>query len=573
MRSAIDTVVTPATRAGVWVATMLSVALLIVGGCAAPAVDESGDAMGEHDADANTLLLQAEVALQGKHYRRAAQLFARAASVSDDETLAERAAVTAFEHRQNSEALQSANRWLELNPSSEQAQRVAGFAALRLYRIDVAAERFKSLLGGAFISPQAGFMSLAPQWFEEGSRPAALALLRKLITDFDSAAEAHFALAQAALQADNFSLALASAQRAVELSPYWTPGRSLLARVQLSVGETEAALNTARATLDQDDKPELRLEYAQLQYAAGREDAAREELLALSDSPDVGSAAQRTLAIVDLDAGDVESAARRWRALVQGGRYVYEGLFYLGQIAERQEQTSDAIELYVRVTAGNFAIPAQLRAAQLKARAGTVADGLAVLRQFGDSHPELAVDVATAQANFLFDAGDVDRAIETLDQALADYPDHDALRAAKALLLERAKRSGDAIKEMRILARERPDDPTALNMLGYTLVDRTRNYSEGYELIARALEMMPDNGPVLDSMGWALHRLRRHDEALPYLQRAQERARDPEIALHLGEVLWALDRREEARKTWEEGLEQFPGNAELTEIMRKRLGK
>jgi tetratricopeptide (TPR) repeat protein len=572
MRAAFDSRFSRARWDGAWLSAVVAVAV-VLGGCASPAVNRTDAALVEEGANANTLLLQAEVALHGKQYRRAAQLLTAAAQASDDETLAERAALTAFQHRQNNDALTSATRWLELNPSSEQAHRVAGFAALRLYRIDIAAERFQSLLSTAFISEPAGFMSLAPQWFEEGSRPAVLALMQALIGHYDSAAEAHFVLAQAALQAEHLALALSSAQRAVELSPYWSPGRSLLARVQLSTGDADAGLATARATLEQEDKPELRLEYAQLRYAAGRDADARKDLEALSDSPEVGVAAQRSLAIIDLDGGDDESASRRWRALVQSGRYVYEGLFYLAQIAERAGQTSDAIELYVRVTAGGFAVPAQLRAAQLKARAGTDADGLAVLREFGESHPEQGVDVAAAQANFLFDAGDVDRAVKVLDEALAEYPDHDALRASKALLLERAKRSSDALKEMRILVRERPDDPTALNMLGYTLVDRTRNYQEGYDLIARALQMMPDNGPVLDSMGWALHRLRRDEEALPYLQRAHERARDPEIALHLGEVLWSLDRRDEARKTWEEALAVFPDHADLKEIVRKRLGK
>lgn len=560
---------TPAALRSIAVLSMLAIA----GGCAAPAAKPSDESPAAATAGANAQLLEAEVALQGKEYRRAAQLFAAAAQASDDETLAERAAKVAFEHRQNNEALKSAGRWLELNPSSEQARRIAGFAALRLYRIDTAVEHFQELIGGVFISPQAGFMSLAPQWFDEGSRPAVLALMQRLIGKYDTAAEAHFVLAQAALQAENLALALASAQRAAELSPYWAPARSLLARVQLSMGQNDAALATARAGLDQEDKPESRLEFAQLQYAAGQEAEARKALEALSDSPEVGAAAQRTLAIVDLDSGNVEAASKRWRTLVQSGRYVYEGLFYLGQIAERLGQTADAAELYVRVTGGALAIPAQLRAAQLKARAGSVADGLAVLREFAESHPEQNVDVAVAQANFLFDAGDQDRAIKLLDEALTEYPDHDALRVGKALLLERAKRSNDAIKEMRRLVNERPDDPTALNMLGYTLVDRTRSYQEGYDLIDRALRIMPDNGPVLDSMGWALHKLGRNDEALTYLQRAYDRARDPEIALHLGEVLWALNRRDEAQKTWEQAREAFPEHDALQELVRKRLGK
>jgi tetratricopeptide (TPR) repeat protein len=325
--------------------------------------------------------------------------------------------------------------------------------------------------------------------------------------------------------------------------------------------------------MEQGGSPEARLEYAQLLYAAGKEEEGRVELEALSESPEVGPIAQRSLALIALDSGQMDAASKQWRALVQSGRFVYEGMFYLAQIAERRGQTSDAMELYTRVTAGDFAVTAQARGALLKARAGTLADGLEVLNDFAAAHPEFTIEMLTAQAALHADLGNIPQGVKVLDSALAEYPDHDALRISKALLLERGNRSSDAIKEMRAVVRDRPDDPSALNMLGYTLVDRTRNVEEGLALIRRALEFMPDNGAILDSMGWALHKQRRDAEALGYLQRAHERARDPEIALHLGEVLWALERRDEAQKTWEQALAVFPDNVELKEQVSKRKGK
>lgn len=547
----------------------------LLSGCATPKVAASGQASDQAQlpSDANALLVGAELALQRKQYLQAAQALAAAAAASDDESLAERATTVAYEHHQDRYVLTSAKRWLEINSSSEQAQRFAGFAALRLYRIDAATEHFEGLLDSAFISPAAGFMALAPQWFDEGSRPAVLALMQKLIVKHPDTAEAQFVLAQAALQAENIALSLQSAQRAVELSPYWAPARSLLARVQLAAGQGDAAIATARAATEQqgpdgakqEPRPESRLEFAQLQYAAGMQEAALHELEALSESPEVGPMAQRSLAFIEMDLGQVDAAAKRWRALVQSGRFVYEGMFYLAQIAERRGETSDAIELYTRITAGDLAVGAQMRAAVLKARAGTVADGVSVLHEYSKAHPESHIEMLVAEAALYAEVGSVNQGIKVLNEALIEYPDSDALRVNKALLLERDKRSTEAIKEMRAIVGDRPNDPTALNMLGYTLVDRTRNIEEGLDMIRRALELMPDNGAILDSMGWALHRQRRDAEALSYLQRAHERARDPEIALHLGDVLAALHRQDEAQKTWEQALVLFPDNADLKE--------
>jgi tetratricopeptide (TPR) repeat protein len=111
------------------------------------------------------------------------------------------------------------------------------------------------------------------------------------------------------------------------------------------------------------------------------------------------------------------------------------------------------------------------------------------------------------------------------------------------------------------------------NSLGYLLVDRTRRYKEGYELIQHAHEQTPDSGPVLDSMGWALHRLGRNAEALPYLEQARERIYDPEIELHIGDVFWSLGRKDDARMTWQQGSERHPDEAGFTERLQRYFPK
>jgi len=100
-------------------------------------------------------------------------------------------------------------------------------------------------------------------------------------------------------------------------------------------------------------------------------------------------------------------------------------------------------------------------------------------------------------------------------------------------------------------------------------VDRTRQHRAGYEMIQRALEQTPDNGAVLDSMGWALHRLGRDEEALTYLERAKQRINDAEVDLHLGEVLLALNRDEDAREVLQKAAARYPENAKLKERLKE----
>jgi tetratricopeptide (TPR) repeat protein len=400
-----------------------------------------------------------------------------------------------------------------------------------------------------------------------------MALMQRLVLKFEQTAEAHYALGQAALQSENNALALSSAQRATELSPYWMPAKWLLARAQLIAGNGEEALTIARGIVAQESTPEYRLEMAQLLYAGGQTEEGLRELEGLTSDATVGTAASRSIALLNLQRGQYDAAYVGFRDLVKGGNFVYESMYYLGQIAEIKEQNSDAIELYTRVTAGDLAISAQTRAARLKSDSSTLADGVAIFEKFAAERPEYALDAAIAQATVLSEADEQDEALALLDSLLVEFPDHNDLRVAKALLLDRMQRESKALAVMRDLVRDRPDDPSALNMLGYTLVDRTRQTAEGMAMIEKAHAQLPDNGAVLDSMGWGLHKLGRNAEAMTYLQRALKQGRDPEIALHLGDVQWSQGQREEARATWQAALEDFPDNEAIKERLEKRKVK
>jgi Flp pilus assembly protein TadD len=120
----------------------------------------------------------------------------------------------------------------------------------------------------------------------------------------------------------------------------------------------------------------------------------------------------------------------------------------------------------------------------------------------------------------------------------------------------------------RILVKE-PDNVQALNALGYTLADETDRYQEAYALVKRALELSPDDFYILDSMGWVMYRLGRHEEAIALLQKAMSLRQDPEIAAHLGEVLWVKGDKEAAKKVWETALQATPEDSRLLDVIKR----
>lgn len=513
--------------------------------------------------DPNALVLGAEVALQRGEYLEASKAYLRAAMTAEDESLAEQATRVAYEHRQWTIVERAADRWLRLNHTNEEARRYAAFAALHLYRLDDAVEHLGALLETAYINPQAGFLALLPQLSGEAPEAAVTSVLQKLVDKHPNLMEAHYALAQAALQSDNFALGLTHAQKSRELGPYWAPAGLLLARAQLMNGQSDEALETARLVLEQDDRNTHRLEYALMLFQLGREEEGKKELSALAASEDTALIVERALADIEFQTGNRDSAAKRFSNLVSTGRFVYESLFYLGAIAESRQAWEDALQLYGRVTSGEFAIAAQSRAARIKTDQNGVEEGLKHLDEFASTRPQYRIETIAAKSALLANEGDSRGALAILDAAIQKYPDAVDLRLARVFRLEASDQVDKAIKELREIVASRPEDPVALNALGYTLVDRTRHHREGYELIARALAQTPDNGAVLDSMGWALHRLNRDDEALKYLEHASRRINDPEVDAHTAVVLNALGRKDEARDMLMRAIERYPENDKL----------
>jgi tetratricopeptide (TPR) repeat protein len=169
----------------------------------------------------------------------------------------------------------------------------------------------------------------------------------------------------------------------------------------------------------------------------------------------------------------------------------------------------------------------------------------------------------------LRDAGDYKGAYAILTAALERQADSVDLLYDVAMVAEKLDRIDEVEARLKRLIELKPDNAQALNALGYTLVDRTPRTAEGLKLIERALQIAPDDPFILDSMGWANYRMGRLDDSEKFLRRAFGDQADPEIAAHLGEVLWAKGERERANELWQSQLKSSPDNPVLIETMRR----
>jgi tetratricopeptide (TPR) repeat protein len=510
----------------------------------------------------------AEAAFERGDYPAGARIYREAAQGSDDEAVAEQATRAAFDHTQLREAGLAADRWLELNPTSENAHRYAGIVALKLHRLDQAEAQFAYLLDTIYISPAAGFLALLPVISDEGVSTDVMELFRRLSARHPDVAEGYYVHASAALRADNFAVAEAAAATAVAKAPYWKPAKLLQARTMIANGKDEAGLAIVRELVTEPDSDiGTHLEYALLLSATGHDEEARAMLTPYTTGKTVVPAAVRTLGAMELDAGNLDAAAAQFDNLLATGSQSYEALYFLGAIAERRKDTERALRFYSRVAGGDYNLAAQQRVARIKAEQSGTEAGIAHLDEVARAQPQSAPDLYAAKAGLLELRGDTRRAAQVYEEGVARYPDALELRLNRAFFLERTGKDEASVRELRALLADRPGDAHVQNALGYTLADLNRSLPEARQLLTSALAQAPNSAAVLDSMGWLLYREGRLPEALDHLQRASAAGADPEIDLHIGEVQWAMGDQAGARKTWVRALEDAPDNEKL----RKRI--
>ncbi|MBL8511158.1 MAG: tetratricopeptide repeat protein, partial [Betaproteobacteria bacterium] len=206
----------------------------------------------------------------------------------------------------------------------------------------------------------------------------------------------------------------------------------------------------------------------------------------------------------------------------------------------------------------------------------TKRDGIEAARHYlqeaqaaeGDE-PDTKTALILVEAQILRNANALDEALNLLSQAVDSNPEAADLFYDRAMVAEKLNRLDLFEADLRRVIQLKPDQANAYNALGYTLADRNVRLMEAYELIQTAIGISPDDASIRDSLGWVQFRLGQLKEAKATLNAAYQTRQDPEIAAHLGEVLWALGQQEEARKLWQNALQESPGNDALTSIIEK----
>lgn len=524
----------------------------------------------EMDPDLVFDYLAGEIGSQRGRPSAAYEHLLRAATRAKDPVAAAQATQLAIRLNEADKAVRAAELWVEYDPNSIKARELRMILALRTGDLQGALDQAEAVLRISDALGKDGFLQLATVLSVE-KLDTKIRLMEALAALHPEDARARYAVALVASQRKRFALAEKALDEAIRLAPRWDKPHLLRAQILGLQGRNEEAEKTLRAAARAHPTAMLFQALGQMLTRQKRYDEALqvyEQALELKpDNPDLIS----TVGLLAIQTREWDLARRSWFRLAREGNYhkQQEAWYFLGQIEELQKHPGKAIEYYRKVKEGRLLADARLRLAILEGQQGNLEEASRLFRELRLTNPQQAVQIYVTEAQLYKEQGQPERAMTIYDEAIAANPGNADLLYARGLLAADLGRIEQAERDLRAVLKLQPGDADALNALGYTLAEQTDRLAEAYGYIRQALQQLPDSAAVLDSMGWVLYRMGKKQEALEYLQKAAGKLQDGEIAAHLGEVLWSLDRKDEARRVWREALKFAPDNPKLRKTIER----
>jgi len=513
-------------------------------------------------------LLVAEVAGYRGDFATAMEKYLEMAVETRDPGVASRATRLAVYLQDDAAALAAARIWVEVEPDSLDAQRQAASQLIRVGDLEQAIVHMAMIraLGGVANFDVFAYHSAE---LDQSARDGLLAAVDRMLQDYPADSQLLFSQAVLLEQNGRFAEALEITDRLL-LSESNVNIVILKVNILKNSDRVPQALRFLAARLDsQEDNRRTRLIYARLLFESDRlEDARQQYELVLKQTPKDGDILL-ALALIALEQDHFRVAQEYLMQMLRWDQRVGEAHFYLGNVAEQENDWVTALREYKLAGGGYEYLPAQARIASILIDQQRTSEALKHLAKQRRDHPEHFQPLIMIEVQLLGEYGLGDELFALLDHIIAQDPDNIELLYYRAMAGERFDRLDILERDLlRVLVLD-PENADAMNALGYGLADQTDRYAEALALIQRALQIKPQEAAFIDSLGWVQYRLQNYEEAVILLRRALALFENDEVAAHLGEVLWMLGEQAEALEIWNKALELVPDSGPLNQVIER----
>ena len=518
--------------------------------------------------DALYQLLVAEVAGYRGEYSTALEKYVDMALKTRDAGVAQRAAMLAVYLKRYEEALTTSKIWVEQEPNSIEARRYLSEQLLRIGDMEQAIVHMEAIKSLGGLANFESFAYSAANMDDKG-REVLLEAMSRMLAEYPGDEQLMFSKAVLLEQSGQL-------EEALQLANQLLVSKKDINVIVLKVNalkdllRTDEALIFLESTLEEfADKRRLRLIYARMLFEAERLVDAEKQYEQVHQQAPNDSDILFALALISMEQGKDESAKGYLNQMIRFNRRANEAHYYLGSIADKNDEIPQAISEYKMVGPGREYLAAQVRIAALLADQDRLDDARAHLENQRANNPERYNRLVMIEGQLLSERGHEAEFFELLETVIQKQPENVELLYFRAMTGQSLGRLDVLEQDLLRVIEIDPGNADAMNALGYTLADQTDRHDEALVLIERALEIKPNEAAFIDSLGWVQYRLENYKDAVTNLRKALLLFDNDEVAAHLGEVLWVSGEQQEARNVWQKALDARPDSDILKRVIKR----
>lgn len=519
------------------------------------------------------LLLTAELAGQKGLYKVALEGYLRAAERVNDPRIAERATKVALFLKDYTQAQKAIAIWLKNDTDDLMARKVAVMLALKNNEKDVAIEHLNVLLSSDPAGFEIALLEIVKSMEREGGVEIVYDVLESLSVMHPEQASMFFVQSLLSVQQDKSELALEKIQKALALQPDWNKALLLQAQIVSNLGDTDRAENILREAIKKrPDNAKFKVILARVLVRAGKFEQAVEVFEQVIEQSPEDLENQYALALIYLQMHEDDEAREVFLGLLNRPGWSDRVSFHLGRLDAAEGEYGRARVWFDKITHGPYLFDAKMATAGIMLDQKQYQEAEQYLSQIDFHSQSEELRLVLIKAELMGKQKRNKEAYDLLTATLQQMPNQKDLLYTRALIAESMGRLDVLENDLQTILNKDPDNASALNALGYTLVERDERLDEAEGYLDRAIALEPDDPVIIDSYGWLLFRQGQLKKSVEYLQKAYDQEQEAEIAGHLVEVLWGLERKDEARDVYREALQKFNDDEYLLRLKQQIEG-
>ena len=513
--------------------------------------------------------LLAELAIQRNDINSAGHLYLDLAKLTKNTGFAQSAAQLGGMVRNGRLALDAADIWSKLDPKSRDAKKVLAEMYIASGNLSKAKPLVKEILESED-SKGDGFLYLNNILTRVENKSNALRFIIDIAKPYAKMVEAHFAVAHTAHMAGNITIRDKELATINKLNPNWETSTLFIGSIQFDEDPMKAIETYQKFVKNNPKSNTVRLELAKALVQTEQYPAAKKHFEKLVNSPLASAELSFTVALLALETGDDIMAEQFLNQSLERKYYNPDQVnMYLARIYAQRQNIDKVINLVEKISTGPSFVDSRIFAAQAIRVEKGIDQAIEYLDQYKSLDRQEKLKFLQLKTSFWYNDNQYQKAINLMLSEEEKYADSADFYFDFGLLYEKNKDFDAMEANLKKAISLKPDYAIAYNALGYSYADRNVKLDDAKKYIEIALSIEPQNHYILDSMGWVHFRLGNYDIAYEFITKAYAIQDDPEIAAHLGEVLWKQGKENEAMSVWQGSLEKFPENSVLIETKNR----